>query len=163
MLKKLQANFAFRRLVFGLLFILFSVIFVESCAMISEGPGDMMSGPGKNTMLCVIPGVILLSGFLYFTFRRIEQIRIRNVRKVMWGIGTLILFGQFLFLFFLIKDGFEGVTDTYRVIGQSIAMEQDQNGLLDNHNAYFERYGNNYPFTVILYYLFKVIKFLGGV
>lgn len=161
MLKKLWANFALRRLVFGCLIILFSVIFLESCVLIDEGQKDILSVSGRNTVFCVVPGVILLSGFLLFAFRRIERIKPNNIKRVMWGIGALILFIQFLMLFLLIRDGFKGITDTCRVISQALAMVQTQDGLINNDILYFGRYANNYPFTVILYYLFKGMDFFG--
>lgn len=160
MKKFCKVNLTFRNICLCCLLILSAVIFIESCCSML-GQSKVILEPSKHFMLCIIPGVILLSAFFLFIFRQIDKIQSQNEKKVMWVISGLILLLQGIALFVLIKDGVKASTDTVRVIDQAIAMVKTQDGKINNETVYFGRYGNNYPFTVLLYYICKVIHFFG--
>lgn len=75
--------------------------------------------------------------------------------------GILVILLQITAVFFLIRDGFRGITDTSRIINEAISMVGPQNGVLDNEQDYFARYGNTYPFTILMYYICRGIHFWG--
>lgn len=161
MLKIQRANFALRKFVLGFLFILFSIIFLESCAYMDESGRGFLLDYGRNSILCIVPGAVLLSGFLLFMFRCFEKMRPERIRMATWGLGVLIILIQSTVLIFLMKGGFKGVTDACRVLNQAIAMASEQKGLLDNDVPYFQKFSNNYPFTILLYYLCRGLRFMG--
>lgn len=174
-MRKLKCvDLVFRKVILVFLFLLVLVIFLESCvSIIGEGnllldmkskmAGSTFFGLSLRSVICfIVPGTILLSAFLIFIFRRIDRIRPDDENKVMWVIGGLILLLQGIILFFMIREGMKGCTDTSRVIDQAMAMADTQDGKLNNEMLYFARYGNNYPFTILLYYLYRIVRFFGA-
>lgn len=153
-----KANLVFRNIVLICLLVLVSVIFLESCLCREK---YFLLNDKRNVALCIVPGVILFSGALLLLFNRIDKIKHYNEKKVICVLWGMILVLQTVILYFLIKDGFKGITDTSRVINEAIAMVDTQNGLINNEAVYFARYGNNYPFTILIYYICKIVRFCG--
>lgn len=173
MRKLKRVDLVFRNVILLFLFLLVLVIFCESCiSIIGEGnllldmkskmAGSTFFGLSLRSVICfIVPGTILLSAFLIFIFRRIDRIRPDDENKVMWVIGGLILLLQGIILFFMIREGMKGCTDTSRIIDQAMAMADTQDGKINNEMLYFARYGNNYSFTILLYYLYRIVRFFG--
>ncbi len=155
-----RKNIVFRQLVLILLLVLVSIIFLESCFYL-EYKNSFLPNSKRDAALCVVPGVILLSGMLLILFNRIDRIKCENEKKVSGAIWCIIFLLQAVILYLLIKGDFKGITDTARVINEAIAMLDTQQGRINNEAAYFARYGNNYPFTILIYYICKIVRFFG--
>ena len=160
MKKVCKTNLIFRKGILLFLFLLISLIFIETLFYI-EGQNSFLLNHKRNAIFCIIPGVILFSGILLLLLKKTEKIRPCNEKLVICVLWGLIFFIQTIIVFFLIKDGFKGITDTSCVINEAIAMVESQEGLINNESVYFSRYGNNYPFTILIYYICKVVYFFG--
>lgn len=153
-------SLVFRQAALILLLLLVSVIFFESCFYLGR-KNDFLPNNTRKAAFCIIPGVILLSGTLIMLFHRISRIKRVNEKKVTFVLWGIILVFQAIIVYLLIRDGFKGITDTARVINEAIAMIDTQQGRINNEAAYFARYGNNYPFTILIYYICKTVRFFG--
>lgn len=83
-----------------------------------------------------------------------------KVQYVGIGICALIVVLQIAYLIYVYAAGIKGRTDVIRCINEAIAMDIEQNGKIDNEVPYFARYGNNYFYTVVLYYICRIIRIL---
>lgn len=155
-----KINLVFRQTVLILLLVLVSIIFWKSCFYLGQ-KSDFLPNSKRDAALCIVPGVILLSGALIMLFHRIDKIKCENEKKVMGVLWGIILVLQTVIVYLLIKDGFKGITDTARVLDEAIAMLDKQQGHINNGDPYFARYGNNYPITILLYYICKIVRFFG--
>lgn len=153
-------SLVFRLAALILLLLLVSIIFFESCFYLGR-KNEFLPNNTREVAFCIIPGVILLSGTLIMLFSRIDRIKEKNEKKVIGVLWGIILVFQVAIVYLLIKDGFKGITDTARVINEAIAMLDTQQGRINNEAPYFARYGNNYPFTILIYYICKIVRFFG--
>lgn len=53
------------------------------------------------------------------------------------------------------------ITDCFTTLDEAMAMVETQNGILDNTTEYFASYTNNYLFTIVMYYIFKMARIIG--
>lgn len=155
-----RAIFAFRKAALLFLGILVLIILVMSCVHI-QGQENFLPNFKGSAIVCVVPGTILFSVLLLSVFKWISNLQIHNKKKVSCLIWGIIIFIQSIFVFILIKNGFKGITDTERIINEAIAMVGPQGGRIDNEAAYFSIYGNNYPFTILIYYLCRIMNLIG--
>lgn len=159
MRKKGNANLIFRRVILLSQLGLISVIFLESCLYI-EGQKHFLL-KNADAVLYIVTGVILSASALLLLFQRVDRVKEKNRKKAILLLWSMTIIIQTVICCFLIKDGFKGITDTSRVINEAIAMVESQDGLIDNTQVYFARYGNNYPFTILVYYICKIVHFFG--
>lgn len=153
-----KINLLFRQMVLILLSVLVLVIFWKSCFYFPYG---FLPNSQRDAALCIVPGVLLFSGALIMLFHRMEQIQCENEKKVTAALWGIIIVLQTITVCLLIKDGFKGITDTAHIIDEAIAMLDTQQGCINNNEPYFARYGNNYPITILFYYICKMVRFFG--
>lgn len=111
---------------------------------------------GNGFTLYVLAGSLLMGTVLFWGYRKIT-----NITRYVMAAG--IMFGIIVVLQFLVSlIKINPITDCFTTLDQAIAMVEDQKGILNNQTEYFERYTNNYFFTVLMYYFFKIIRLVGA-
>ena len=96
---------------------------------------------------CVLTGILLYIGYK----------KITSVKRYFLASGVIVAITIIVQLF-LSQIKINPITDCFTTIDEAIAMLVNQNGILDNTSEYFERYTNNYFFTTIMYYYFRIVK-----
>lgn len=109
----------------------------------------------KSYILYIISGSVLLFALLFLGYRQI--IRISYTRY-----AVVVCFGIIVFIqFFISRIEINPITDCFTTIDEAVAMVTDQKGMLNNNMPYFARYTNNYCFTILMYYYFRIIRHTG--
>lgn len=145
----------FYRFTLILLFLLVFIAFSFSVVTVPDKE-KMFLNPGQSYIIYIISGSVLIGALLFWGYRKITEMS-------NYILTAGIIFGVIIVLQVLIsRILINPITDCFTTIDQAIAMAEEQNGLLDNKMAYFERYTNNYFFTVLMYFYFKVIRIFGA-
>ena len=145
----------FYRFTLILLFFLVFIAFYFSIVTVPDKEKIFLN-PGQSYIIYIISGSVLIGVLLFWGYRKITE-----MSNYIFTEG--IIFGVIIVLQVLIsRILINPITDCFTTIDQAIAMAEEQNGLLDNKMAYFERYTNNYFFTVLMYFYFKVIRIFGA-
>lgn len=111
---------------------------------------------GNGFTIYVIAGSILMGTVLFWGYRKVTNItRYIMSAGIMFGIIIVL---QVMMSFIKINP----ITDCFTTLDQAIAMVEDQKGILNNQTEYFERYTNNYFFTILMYYFFRIIRLVGA-
>lgn len=138
------------------LILLFFLVFIAFSFSIVTVPDKekIFLNPGQSYIIYIISGSVLIGVLLFWGYRKITEMS-------NYILTTGIIFGVIIVLQVLIsRILINPITDCFTTIDQAIAMAEEQNGLLDNKMAYFERYTNNYFFTVLMYFILMLSESL---
>lgn len=106
--------------------------------------------------LFLFPGVVIFCIGICFFSKQIEQ---WNHDRILLAVCfSILLLGQLLIVFFAAK--IYPISDSFRTLDEAAAMPS-QNGLLDNFDKYYAHYPNNYLFTILMYYVFFPVRWVG--
>ena len=145
----------FYRFTLILLFFLMFIAFSFSIVTVPDKEKIFLN-PGQSYIIYIISGSVLIGVLLFWGYRKITEMS-------NYILTAGIIFGVIIVLQVLIsRILINPITDCFTTIDQAIAMAVEQNGILNNKMAYFERFTNNYFFTVLMYFYFKVIRIFGA-
>ncbi len=139
--------------IYGLLFLIILRVFISA---ISQMPYRERVFPfsSKMDIFIILSGAVILSVIFAFIYKKITVCSSKFVVPFVFGCVALI---QFALLFIQINP----TTDCFTTIDEAMAMVEKQNGILYNNVNYFARYTNNYFFTVLMYFYFRIVKIIG--
>lgn len=146
----------FYRFTLILLFLLVFIAFSFSIVTVPDKEKIFLN-PGQSYIIYIISGSVLIGALLFWGYRKITEMS-------NYILTAGIIFGVIIVLQVLIsRILINPITDCFTTIDQAIAMIEEQNGLLDNKMAYFERYTNNYFFTVLMYFILRLSESLARI
>ena len=147
----------FRKLTAGLTLLMVGYVFYRSAT-------DMyfcyLSGSTRHISYILIAAAFVLAAVLLLFGGRCLSLSDRKASR-----GTVFLFGlmvliQFALIFIAFRH-YLPWADSLSVINEAISMSASSSPRISSAGRYFEMYGNNYFFTIVLCYFFKFFRFFG--
>ena len=112
----------------------------------------------RNVPLILFIGMFLLCCLIFFVFRKITELSYRNLKILIVCLIILILFVE---LVFLCNFNTIPITDNHMLNDQALVLAKKQSKYIDTNIPYFSKYGNNYFYTILLSFIFKLFLLLG--
>ena len=107
-------------------------------------------------LVWVLPGVVLFTLAFMAIYCKWKRLKYFNCIALLIFLGIIALQ---LLVIHIAK--IYPITDCFTTMDEAMAMVEKQNGILDNTTEYFSSYTNNYLFTIVMYYIFKMAKMMG--
>ncbi len=108
--------------------------------------------------LVILVCVLFLVYGLFLGFRWLKRLSAASQKYVKWGLSAIILLGQLAFLLYFQPSLRYDALNTF---DQAVEMLSTHTISETYGNGYFARYTNNYPITILTYWLLSFARALG--
>ena len=113
--------------------------------------------PAVRFLVILVCAIFLIYGLLLI-FHWLKRLNASSQKYVKWGLSALILLGQLAFLLYFQPSLRYDALSTF---DQAVEMLSTQTISETYGNGYFARYTNNYPITILTYWLLSFARTLG--